>query len=109
MAGFTNWIYTKKSDERDNAIKALEKAKLLEEKRNTKKGIKVNSNIILILLISNLLLASCGQSTSQNKVSQKRIKLKEETNVNGSLYLIIEVDSIEYLSNYHGGMIRITK
>lgn len=65
----------------------------------------------VILLISGHLLVSCTQdkSTSINKKPKIRIKLKEHTSIGGYDYFILEVDSIEFLTNGRGGLIRLSK
>lgn len=65
----------------------------------------------LILIISGISLDSCTEvkSTSINQNYGSRIKLKEAANLNGYRYSIIEVDSIEYLTQDNGGFIRISK
>lgn len=63
------------------------------------------------LLLAVVLLVSCTQekSTSINENSENRIKLKEVRIINGYRYSIIEVDSVEYLTQDKGGFIRISK
>ena len=64
---------------------------------------------LYLLLIS--CLASCTEekSTSINENSESRIKLKEVRILNGHRYTIIEVDSIEFLTQSNGGFVRISK
>jgi hypothetical protein len=63
------------------------------------------------LLVSSCLLVSCTQekSISINEDSQNRIKLKEMRIINGYRYSIIEVDSVEYLTQDQGGFVRLSK
>ena len=64
-----------------------------------------------ILLISSCLLVSCTQekSTSINENPENRIKLKEFRIIDGYRYSIIEVDSVEYLTQSEGGFVRLSK
>ena len=73
------------------------------------------SNLVLtglfFLLLFSGCLFSCTQkkSNSINEDSQNRIKLKEATVINGFWYYIIEVDSVEYLTQRRGGFVRLSK
>jgi hypothetical protein len=64
-----------------------------------------------ILLVSGCLLVSCTQekSTVINENSENRIKLKEFRIIKSHRYSIIEVDSIEYLTQDKGGFVRLSK
>lgn len=77
----------------------------------TKKSVIVLTSHFFILLISSFLLVSCMQakSSSINENSKNRIKLKECININGYRYFIIEVDSVEFLTQDNGGFVRISK
>lgn len=77
----------------------------------TKISILALIKAIFILFVSCCLLASCIQekSTSISENSKNRIKLKEVRITDGCRYSIIEVDSIEYLTQDHGGFVRLSK
>jgi len=77
----------------------------------TKTSILALTKAFFILLISSCLLVSCTQekSISINESSENRIKLKEVRVINGYRYSIIEVDSIEYLTQDKGGFVRLSK
>jgi hypothetical protein len=64
-----------------------------------------------ILLVSSCLLVSCTQEkpTIINEESQNRIRLRESRIINGYRYSIIEVDSVEYLTQDKGGFVRLSK
>jgi len=77
----------------------------------TKTSILALTKAFFILLVSSCLLVSCTQekSISINEDSQNRIKLKEMRMINGYRYSIIEVDSVEYLTQDQGGFVRLSK
>lgn len=77
----------------------------------TKTSILALTKAFFILLVSSCLLVSCTQekSTSTNETSENRIKLKEVRIINGYRYSIIEVDSVEFLTQDKGGFVRISK
>lgn len=77
----------------------------------TKTSILALTKVFLILFVSSCLLVSCARekSTSINENSESRIKLKEVRLINGYRYTIIEVDSVEFLTQDRGGFIRISK
>ena len=77
----------------------------------TKPSILALTKAFFILLVSSCLLVSCTQeeSTSINETSENRIKLKEVNIINGFRYSIIEVDSVEFLTQDRGGFVRISK
>ena len=77
----------------------------------TKISILPLTKAFFILLVSSCLLVSCTQetSTSINEDSQNRIKLKEVRVINGYRYSIIEVDSVEYLTQSKGGFVQLSK
>ena len=77
----------------------------------TKTSILALTKAFFILLVSSCLLVSCTQekSTSIDESSENRIKLKEVRIINGYRYSIIEVDSIEYLTQDKGGFVRLSK
>lgn len=77
----------------------------------TKSSILALTTAFFILLVSSCLLVSCTQekSTSINETSENRIKLKETRVINGYRYSIIEVDSVEFLTQDKGGFVRISK
>jgi hypothetical protein len=77
----------------------------------TKNSILSTTKAFLILFVSSYLLVSCTQekSTTINEDSQNRIKLKEERIINGYRYSIIEIDSVEYLTQDQGGFVRLSK
>jgi hypothetical protein len=80
----------------------------------TKISILALTKAFFILLVSSCLLVSCTQekSTSINenyKNYENRIKLKEVRIINGYRYSIIEVDSVEFLTQDNGGFVRISK
>lgn len=64
-----------------------------------------------ILLFSSYFLVSCTleKPTSINEDSENRIKLKEVRFIGGYRYSIIEVDSVEYLTQDKGGFVRLSK
>jgi len=71
---------------------------------------KALTKSFFILFISCLLVSCKGEkSTTINEDSQNRIKLKEERIINGQIYSIIVVDSIEYLTQDRGGFVRLSK
>lgn len=49
------------------------------------------------------------QKATQQTQPTSRITLKETKEIGGYYYSIIQIDSVEYLTSYHGGIIRITK
>lgn len=77
----------------------------------TKTSILAATKAFFILLVSSCLLLSCthGKSTLINEKSENRIKLKEVRIIYGYRYSIIEVDSVEFLTQDKGGFIRISK
>jgi len=76
-----------------------------------KTSILALTKAFFILLVSSCLLVSCTQekSTSINEDSQNRIILKESRIINGYRYSIIEVDSVEYLTQGQGGFVQLSK
>jgi hypothetical protein len=58
-----------------------------------------------------LFLSGCNYNTSRGNVifGGGRITLKEEVSLNGEGYQIIQVDSVEYLTRYQGGIIKLEK
>jgi hypothetical protein len=77
----------------------------------TKTSILALTKAFLILLVSSCLLISCTQekSTSINEKSENRIKIKEVRIINDYRYSIIEVDSVEYLTQDKGGFVQLSK
>ena len=77
----------------------------------TKTPILALTKAFFILLVSGCLLVSCTQeiSTSHNEKTQNRIRLKEVRIINGYRYSIIEVDSVEYLTQDQGGFVQLSK
>lgn len=77
----------------------------------TKTSILALTKAFFILLVSSCLLVSCteGTSTSINENYANRIKLKEVRIINGYRYSIIEVDSVEYLTQDKGGFVKLSK
>ena len=69
----------------------------------------------LLLLLITIILTSCKGNCDREynlkipNEGNSRIHLVEETIINQSDYSIVIVDSIEYLCQYNGGIIRITK
>ena len=72
-------------------------------------------------LILLFLLTSCDprifNSSSNNvpkydtipKKDDRRIKIKEMASIDGTPYRIIEIDSVEYIVSYHGGICPLVK
>jgi hypothetical protein len=63
----------------------------------------------IITILITFLMIGCGDKTSSEKKElsrNSRIHYKEDIYMGGSLY-IVEVDSVEYLVNLHGGIIRL--
>ena len=77
----------------------------------TKTSILALTKAFFILLGSSCLLVSCTQenSTPINEDPQNRIKLKEVRIINSYRYSIIEVDSVEYLTQDQGGFVQLSK
>ena len=69
--------------------------------------------IVLITVLLAIILVSCADnSTTTTKAIgelKQRIIGKEYTEYNGVGYQIIEIDSVEYLSNTIGGVCRLSK
>jgi hypothetical protein len=65
----------------------------------------------ILATIIMFVMISCKQEKSNtvNEISTNRIKLKEEIDITSHRYTIIEVDSVEYLTQDKGGFIRISK
>jgi hypothetical protein len=62
--------------------------------------------LILILLLSSCIEVPQGEKTHRRVVeTQSRIKMIEEM----SYFSIVQVDSVEYLVNYHGGIVPLVK
>ena len=73
---------------------------------------KILKNALYILLV--VFTFSCTtaelKNSNNNEIKQKnRIKLVEETYINGYLYYIIEVDSVEFFANGRGGVYPLKK
>lgn len=66
---------------------------------------------LLILIAGILLFSSCVEKrpTTLDETTKSRIKLKEYKVINGYGYAIIEVDSVEYLTQGRGGFIKLSK
>jgi hypothetical protein len=64
-------------------------------------------------LLFSIGLASCrlvdDYAPTKPEPPKKRITFKESALISGYEYSIIEVDSVEYLTNSNGGICRITK
>jgi hypothetical protein len=73
--------------------------------------INLRNLILALIFVGNCLFLGCTQvdSDSTNKISKNRIKLKEVRIINRVRYSIIEVDSVEYLTQDNGGFIQISK
>ncbi|MBV5346977.1 hypothetical protein JZU46_02005 [bacterium] len=73
--------------------------------------INLRNLILALIFVGNFLFLGCTQvdSDSTNKISKNRIKLKEVRIINRVRYSIIEVDSVEYLTQDNGGFIQISK
>ena len=66
--------------------------------------------IITAIILSTLFVGCTDENShSVNEQSNNRIKLKEQRVVNGDTYSIIEIDSVEYLTQYHGGFVKLEK
>ena len=65
----------------------------------------------ILATIIMFVMISCTEEKSNtiNENSTNRIKLKEEIDITSHRYTIIEVDSVEYLTQDKGGFIRISK
>jgi hypothetical protein len=63
------------------------------------------------VLLAVVLFVGCTEkeSNSINRKSNNRIKLIDERVINGYRYSIIEVDSVEYLTQDKGGFVRLGK
>lgn len=76
-------------------------------------NIKNMKSIKLIAIFAVLLLSGCnGNSENEETIAENpeyRIKFKDSRHIDGIYYAIIEVDSVEYLTTFSGGIIRITK
>ena len=70
-------------------------------------------NLVLVLCFFVLLISGCSFVTrsdkSSEKTSQSRIVVKEYTVIDGMGYIIVKVDSIEFLAVNGSGVVRITK
>lgn len=66
---------------------------------------------ILIFIVGIILFASCVEKspTKLFEPTKDRIKLKEYKIIYGVGYAIIEVDSVEYLTQNNGGFIKLSK
>lgn len=72
-----------------------------------------------ILFIAIILLAGCGETpiqvdksrtiNAQNSTEKQRIKGKGSFTYDGIFYQIIEVDGVEYLTQYGGGIVCLEK
>jgi|LakMenEpi03Aug12_release.lakeMendotaPanAssembly.Ray.scaffolds.fasta_scaffold4331628_1 hypothetical protein len=66
--------------------------------------------ILILSLISILAFSSCCNNTTTNTPPVKRrIRLVEKTTLDGVHYQIVAVDSFEFLSGYHSGIVQINK
>lgn len=64
----------------------------------------------LVLLTSVFILQSCIDKMQEKPVSRsQRIIIKEEMRAEGYSCAIVQVDSVEYLVNYQGGIIPLIK
>jgi hypothetical protein len=70
------------------------------------------AKIATILMLAAVCLSSCSDyvvETNEKDKNTKRIIGKGTCLYNGREYQIIEVDSVEYLSNYNGGICPLVK
>lgn len=71
---------------------------------------KIKTKAVYMLLL--VVLMSCADnitSTNKENKAQQRIYAKESTVYNGCDYHIIEVDGVEYLASYGGGICPLVK
>ena len=70
-------------------------------------------NLVLVLCFFALLNSGCSFVTrsdqSPEKTSQSRVVVKEYTVINGNGYIIVKVDSIEFLAVNGSGVVRLSK
>lgn len=66
---------------------------------------------VLLVVVICVFLSGCTQNktVSVDDGFGGRIKFKEHRTIKGQIFLIIEVDSVEYLTQYQGGFIRLPK
>lgn len=76
-------------------------------------SIKPMSLMVKIILFMSVLflVLSCSEKRSTETDTSQRIKLKEIFILNGSSreFMIIQVDSVEYLTQTGGGFLKISK
>jgi hypothetical protein len=67
--------------------------------------------ILILSLISILAFSSCCNNTTTTNTPpvKRRIRLLEKTTLDGVHYQIVAVDSFEFLSRYHSGIVQINK
>lgn len=66
--------------------------------------------IALYAMLAVVFFSGCTQeSISINEKSNNRIKLNEVRIINGYRYSILEIDSVEYLTQDNGGFVRLQK
>ena len=75
------------------------------------KNNKTNTAIALYAMLAVVFFGGCTEKESMtiNEKSNNRIKLIEERIINGYRYSILEVDSVEYLTQDKGGFVRLGK
>ena len=77
------------------------------------KKLKFTTNTVIALyaMLAVIFFGGCTEktSTSINEKSNNRIKLIEERIINGCRYSILEVDSVEYLTQDNGGFVRLVQ
>ena len=67
---------------------------------------KIILSLFAILVVG---LLSCMSTSSRRSYTKGRIILKDETYIDGYPHYIIEVDGVEYLTSYYGGIYPLVK
>lgn len=62
-----------------------------------------------LLLLTAMIFISCTSESSHvvNENSNNRIKIKEERVISGHLFMIIKVDSSEFITSSYGGFYKL--
>ena len=61
------------------------------------------------ILILAIVAIACSSANSVEVDIDKRIILKNDTRLGGVSYQIIEIDGVEYIAQYHGGISPLVK
>ena len=68
---------------------------------------KTISRILLAILALSLVSSCTSKGIKVEDSAKERIKMRETRGINGHVYQIIEVDSVEYLFLLDGAVVRL--